>query len=289
MRVAVVSDLHGNLAATHAVFADIDQIDGGVDSVVCLGDIVGHASHPNEVIEILRDRDVSAIRGNYDELIIGLRDTPGVDYADKTHELEDLDAVDWTRNQLTEENLRYLKKLPADARVEVTRGGHPTGRIRESEPEAKQVKKGVLSNMLLGNVLTSMGERPQRLRPRRLLFVHGSPRDSIENIYPYAAQSILQTIASRAEADVIAHGHTHQPYERTVGGVTFVGAGSVGWPTMAGLAGFVVIECINFELTAEFRTVEYDAEREARAAELAGLPDGVSELLRRGAPTGIPV
>jgi Icc-related predicted phosphoesterase len=52
MRIAVFSDIHGNLPALEAVLADIHR--QSVDAVYCLGDLVGYAPFPNEVTERIR-------------------------------------------------------------------------------------------------------------------------------------------------------------------------------------------------------------------------------------------
>src|SRR2546425_13012316 len=69
MRLAVLSDVHSNLHALQAVLADVDRI--GPDGIWVAGDLVGYNPWPNEVLEILRERHVRAIRGNHDRAAIG--------------------------------------------------------------------------------------------------------------------------------------------------------------------------------------------------------------------------
>ena len=64
-RIAIISDLHGNRAATEAVLADIDA--EGIESIWCLGDLVGYGAFPNETIALIRERDIPTIAGNYDD------------------------------------------------------------------------------------------------------------------------------------------------------------------------------------------------------------------------------
>ena len=54
MRYALISDIHANLEALDAVLADIDRR-GDVDAIYHLGDLVGYSSHPNAVVDRLRD------------------------------------------------------------------------------------------------------------------------------------------------------------------------------------------------------------------------------------------
>lgn len=64
MRVAVISDIHGNLEAFHKVLADID--DSRVDSIVCLGDNVGYGPKPLAVVQHIQDRGIPSVMGNHE-------------------------------------------------------------------------------------------------------------------------------------------------------------------------------------------------------------------------------
>ena len=65
MKIAILSDIHGNLQALEAVLADIDAQQ--VDTVFCLGDLVGYGASPNEVIGRIRAKGFPTIMGNYDD------------------------------------------------------------------------------------------------------------------------------------------------------------------------------------------------------------------------------
>jgi predicted phosphodiesterase len=54
MNHAVISCLHANLAAVEAVLDDIDSQD--IQTITCLGDLVGYGPQPNEVVELVRQR-----------------------------------------------------------------------------------------------------------------------------------------------------------------------------------------------------------------------------------------
>lgn len=67
MRLAIISDIHGNLEAFKEVLADIDNAE--VDSVACLGDNVGYGPEPEEVVRLIRQRNIPCVMGNH-ELVL---------------------------------------------------------------------------------------------------------------------------------------------------------------------------------------------------------------------------
>ncbi|GAA3949610.1 metallophosphoesterase family protein [Hymenobacter algoricola] len=67
MTIAFFSDVHGNLPALEAVLADMDQ--RRPDLIFCLGDLVGYAPRPNEVVKEVRRRGIPTLAGNYDQRI----------------------------------------------------------------------------------------------------------------------------------------------------------------------------------------------------------------------------
>jgi predicted phosphodiesterase len=64
MKLAVMSDIHGNWDALIAVLHDIEQC--GVDDTVCLGDCIGYGPEPQRVIDTLKRRDIPTVLGNHD-------------------------------------------------------------------------------------------------------------------------------------------------------------------------------------------------------------------------------
>ena len=68
MKIAVISDIHGNLYALMRVLEDIE--DKKVDTIICLGDLVGYGPHPNEVIAMIKRRNIICLKGNYDASVV---------------------------------------------------------------------------------------------------------------------------------------------------------------------------------------------------------------------------
>ena len=101
MRTLVLSDIHANLVALDAVLAAAGQW----DRVWFLGDLVGYGPNPNECVERLRDLEPLALSGNHDWAVLNKLDTE--EFNDDARRL-----VNWTRHELTGENLAYLKDLP---------------------------------------------------------------------------------------------------------------------------------------------------------------------------------
>jgi predicted phosphodiesterase len=102
MRILVLSDLHANATALDTALA---AARGRWERVVCLGDVVGYGPDPNEVTSKIRGLGAQTIRGNHDKAATGLMPTDDFNPVAKA-------AVDWTRSQLSPDNLKWLAELP---------------------------------------------------------------------------------------------------------------------------------------------------------------------------------
>ena len=110
MRIAVLSDIHANLAALDAVRADLPP----ADQVWVLGDIVGYGPQPNEVIAALQEMGARSVLGNHDGAAIGTVDA-GQFNPDARR------AIEWTATVIDDNSRAYLAALP-----EVRRDGDMT-------------------------------------------------------------------------------------------------------------------------------------------------------------------
>ena len=107
MRLALVADLHANLAAVEAVLEEIARL--GVADVVCLGDLVGYGAEPGGVLRAVRDVARVVVAGNHDREITV--DKPGSGTSSSARRTRE-----WTRGVLDEADLAWLAALPPIAR-----------------------------------------------------------------------------------------------------------------------------------------------------------------------------
>ena len=116
MRVAIISDIHGNISALEAVLADVKT--QAVQETYCLGDLVGYAAHPNEVIDRIQVDEIPTIVGNYDDGVGYDRDECGCAYRDPEEQrLGDL-SLRWTQRTVTADRKEFLRSLPPEIRFE---------------------------------------------------------------------------------------------------------------------------------------------------------------------------
>jgi predicted phosphodiesterase len=102
MRFAILSDIHSNLEAFEAVLADARARE--CTQFVSLGDVVGYNANPHECVERVREMDCPIVKGNHDEqasLVESSRDF---------NELAE-HAIEWTRDNLTEEDKEWLRGM----------------------------------------------------------------------------------------------------------------------------------------------------------------------------------
>ena len=96
---AIISDIHANLEALQAVFADIDE--RGIKDVVCLGDIIGYGANPKECLDLVRQRCRLTLMGNHDHAVL---------FEPTNFNLPAERACYWTRQMLEDEPDAALRK-----------------------------------------------------------------------------------------------------------------------------------------------------------------------------------
>jgi predicted phosphodiesterase len=223
MRMALISDVHGNAVALDAVLRDARAL--GVEAWWFLGDLCAIGPEPSAVLERVNALDDACfVRGNTDRYVVtGEVPPPSVSEAQADPGLVPLFAniaasFAWTKGYLSARGwLEWLDGLPLERRW-TARSGH----------------------CVLG--------------------VHASPgRDDGEGVHPGRSDDDLRGLVASSEADVVLVGHTHEPMARTVEGVLVANVGSVGNPVTADTrASYALMECTDSTLEITHRRVGYD-------------------------------
>src|SRR6476620_4193532 len=117
MRLAIFSDVHGNLPALESVLADIHA--RRFDAVYCLGDLVGYGPFPNEVTERIRQEQIPTVMGNYDDGVGFERDDCGCAYREADEKRRGDESLAWTKAHVTADNKTLLRTLAHEIRIEV--------------------------------------------------------------------------------------------------------------------------------------------------------------------------
>lgn len=110
LKLAVFSDIHGNIQGLQAVLQDIAG--RGADVLWCGGDLVGYGANPGEVIDTIRQSGIPTVMGNYDDSIGYFRMTCGCDYPSEEAMERGLRSVAWTKANTTDAQKAYLRNLP---------------------------------------------------------------------------------------------------------------------------------------------------------------------------------
>lgn len=115
MKIAFVSDIHGNATALEAVLADIEK--KKADKIVVMGDISYRGPEPKKSLDLVRNLNTAVIKGNADEwLHRGIKDGEVPDQVLDTMREE----REWAVGQLSDEDMEYLRNLPSEVTVDLT-------------------------------------------------------------------------------------------------------------------------------------------------------------------------
>jgi putative phosphoesterase len=114
MKIAFISDIHGNAVALDHVLSDIHK--KKVDKIYVLGDICYRGPEPKRSIELIRALRTEVIKGHADEWIV--RGVLQGEVPDNALEMMNLER-DWTISQLESSDLEYLENLPSQIRLNI--------------------------------------------------------------------------------------------------------------------------------------------------------------------------
>ncbi|TFE68239.1 metallophosphoesterase family protein [Methylacidiphilum caldifontis] len=107
MKIALLSDIHGNLEALESVLEEI--LDRRIDKIICLGDIVGYGADPSICLQKIREHADTILQGNHD-YYCSLPQLPE-NIVNRLNPIA-LDAIEFTRKVLSEDEKRFLISLP---------------------------------------------------------------------------------------------------------------------------------------------------------------------------------
>lgn len=102
-KIAIISDIHGNLEAIKAVFQDIRE--RKIEKVFCIGDTIGKGTNQEECVNIIKDNCEIILQGNCDKYFTSEFDLSKMSKQEK-------ERINWNKSKLSEENIRFLQELP---------------------------------------------------------------------------------------------------------------------------------------------------------------------------------
>lgn len=256
MKIVLFSDIHANLPALEAFFADIER--HKADAIYCLGDLVGYNVWPNEVVSEIRKRRIPTIAGNYD-FGIGRRSLDcGCAY--KSQAEKDLGAISisYTNGIMNDAERRYLRTLPAHIKVEF------------------QLNEDKLNLLLVHGSPRKINEYLFEDRDKKSLYRIMEQADADVMCFGHTHKPYYLTLLTEP-AEPIHYRHA-------------INIGSVGKPKDGDPRGGYVLLTINDNsgitnkdsIQVEFIRFDYDIEKAAKAIEQSPLPNEFAGMLRNG-------
>jgi diadenosine tetraphosphatase ApaH/serine/threonine PP2A family protein phosphatase len=242
MRVAVVSDIHGNRQAFEAVLADVGQQE--IDELWCLGDLVGYGADPDACVQLAAQHAAVCLAGNHDLAVTG---ELSVEEFSRGAEV----AARWTREVIAPENLAFLEALEPFGHAEGIGLYHASPR----DPVWEYVLSALLAEMCLDTA-----------EERVCLIGHSHVALSFVR-----QEGDIATGERRLDGDGV---------DLTTG-EWLLNPGSVGQPRDGDpRAAWLVLDTT--EQSATWKRVEYDIPGAAAAIRRARLPDSLAERLGYG-------
>jgi diadenosine tetraphosphatase ApaH/serine/threonine PP2A family protein phosphatase len=242
MRIALLSDVHGNLPAFEAVLGDVEE--QAVEETWCLGDLVGYGAQPDDCVALARDRCDLCLAGNHDLVVTG--EIPISDFSSSAAA-----AARWTQDTISAETMSYLKGLsPVDTKREPA--------LYHASPR-DPVWEYVLSTWQADECIDLMGARVGAVGHSHVaLWFRRDEQGKIAG----------STAAAGSDLDLSA-------------GRWLINPGGVGQPRDGDpRAAWLLLDTSTW--TAEWCRVEYPIDDAARAIEDAGLPRVLAERLYSG-------
>lgn len=229
MKYAILADIHANLHALEAVLEDMKK--QGCIHAVCLGDIVGYNANPKECLDIIRGMNIPCVKGNHDEYCSS--DKPLADF--NAHAAR---AAEWTRQQLPDEDKKWLQSLPLTQVVDGFTIVHAT----------------LDSSARWGYVFDKLAAAAHFAHQTTPVCFFGHTHVPVAFV-----------------KEAVVRGGTYSKFGVEVGKQYFINSGSVGQPRDGNPKSAYAIHDMD-AATVELRRVEYDVPGAQGAIERSGLP-----------------
>jgi diadenosine tetraphosphatase ApaH/serine/threonine PP2A family protein phosphatase len=242
MKVAVISDIHGNRQAFEATLEAVAASDAA--ELWCLGDLVGYGADPNMCVELARQHSAVCLAGNHDLAVTG--ELP-LDEFSRGASL----AAEWTREVITAENLAFLASLDPQ-------GHEGSVGLYHASPR-DPVWEYVLSTLLAELCLDEQRER---------VCLIGHSHVALSFVRHEGALATGEPRREGTQLDIAS-------------GEWLLNPGSVGQPRDGDpRAAWLLLDLDG--LTAAFKRTDYDVAGAAAAIRAARLPDSLAERLEYG-------
>jgi len=256
MKLAFISDIHANLPALEAVLQDMEQ--HKPDDIYCLGDLVNFAGWDNEVINLIRQKNITCIQGNHDEGIGYNRHDFPFSYSNDAQKQFGHISILQVNKKITPSNRNYLCNLPFMLQLEFRFPFHHL----------------------------------------RMAILHGSISSNNEYVNEKVSDDYLLEMMDIINADMLLMGHTHKPFHKTIfceeGNRKLyrhaVNVGSVGKPRHGNNQACYSIVTINHQtdlsdpasVNAQFEYVSYEVREVIKHIHDLGLSDAYNDFLLNG-------
>ena len=242
MRVAIVSDIHGNRHAFEAVLDDVRNT--GARELWCLGDVVGYGADPDDCCALARRHAAVCLAGNHDLAVTG--ELP-LDEFSRGAAL----AARWTQEVIADEHLEWLRSLRPQGAEDGVGLYHASPR----DPVWEYVLSALLAELCLDAA------------PERVCLV-GHSHVALSFQRPEGEPATGTARRGGEAADLGA-------------GEWLLNPGSVGQPRDGDArAAWLLLDTAGWR--AQWRRIEYDVAGAAAAIRAARLPDSLAERLEYG-------
>lgn len=235
-RIAVISDIHGNVPALQAVLNDIQK--RAIERIICLGDLVGKGPDSDQVIDIVRNRCESVVKGNWDDLMNKKMEINNPAYP-AFHETQA-----WHKQRIGPERLAYLASLPFSCEFPLS------GRLVR----------------LFHASSTSVYHRVYPTHPFE------------ERLAMFENTEETGTPSDKRTPEIVGYGDIHTSFLQQLQEKTLFNTGSVGNPLDTTQASYAVLEgewgsWLPAAVSVQLIRVPYDIELAVRLAEQSGMPE----------------